>query len=54
VVVGAIVSKGCLNQLVNSSLDTEIEIKGNHELMKEVRLEWYTVHITKGFHKGVD
>jgi len=54
VVVDTIMSQGCLNQSVNGSSDTEVEIEGNGELMKEVRHEWYAVHITEGFHKGVD
>ena len=50
-VVDTVMSEGCLNQSVNSSPDTEVEIKGDGELTKEVGLEWYTVHITKGFNK---
>ena len=50
-VVDAVMSKGCLNQSVNSGLDTDVEIKGDGKLMKEVGLERYAVHITKGFNK---
>ena len=51
VVVDTVMSKGCLNQSVNSGLDTDVEIKGNGKLTKEVGLEWYAVHIAKGFNK---
>ena len=50
-VVDAVTSKGCLNQSFNSGPDTDVEIKGDGKLTKEVGLEQYAVHIAKGFNK---
>ena len=51
VVVSAITIQGNLNKTINSRSDTEVEIKSNGELLKEVWLERDTVHITESFHK---
>ena len=50
-VVSAIMIQGNLNKTINSHSDTEVEIKSDGELPKEVWLEWDTVHITESFHK---
>jgi len=53
-VIHSIAFKGYLHQSVNSGSDTEVQIEGDGELATEVSLEWHTVHVAKGFHKGVD
>jgi len=50
-VVSSITLQGYLDQSVNGSSDTKVEVEGNVKLATEICLEWYTVHVAKGFHK---
>ena len=54
VVVSSVASQRYLHQSVNTVSDTEVKIKGNGELTTEIRLEWHSVNVTKGFHEGLD
>ena len=52
-VISTIAIQANLNLSINSRLNTEIEIKRDGELPKEVWFEWYTMYIAKSFHKRV-
>ena len=52
-VVRIIAIQGNLNLSINRCSNTEIEIKCDGELPKEVWLERYTMYIAKSLHKRV-
>ena len=50
-VVSSVALQGYLDQSINGSSDTEVKVKGYVKLATEICLEWYTVHVAKGFHE---